>query len=67
MHRYFFADALDNRYAMSIDYTLNKLLHLDYLADKCFEMNRTNACLLLFMYDKIEHFRQIKCGHCRCA
>ncbi|MDY5181851.1 DUF5717 family protein [Butyribacter sp.] len=55
----FLADALDNRYAMSIDYTLNKLLHLDYLADKCFEMNRTNACLLLFMYDKIEHFRQI--------
>ncbi len=55
----FLADALDNRYSMSIDYTLNKLLHLDDLADKCFEMNRKNICLLLYMYDKIEHLRQI--------
>ena len=55
----FLADSLDNRYAMSIDYTLNKLLHLDHLPDKCFEMNRTNVCLQLYMYDKIEHFRPI--------
>lgn len=57
--RIFLADALDNRYAMSIDYTLNKLLHLDHIAEKCYEKNKTNVLLLLYMYDKIEHFRQV--------
>lgn len=57
--RIFLADALDNRYANSIDYTLNKLLHLDYLADRCFEKNKTNTLLLIHMYDKLEHLRQV--------
>ncbi len=56
--RVFLADGLDNRYVQSIDYTMNKLVHLDRLADKCFEKNHDDIRLTLHLYDKIEHFHQ---------
>lgn len=54
----FLADRLDNRYIMSIDYTTNKLLNLEHLADKCFEKNRDDVRLLLYLYDRADHLHQ---------
>ncbi len=54
----FLADGLDNRYIMSIDYTANKLLNLDHLAAKCFEKNKTDTKLLLYLYDRADHLQQ---------
>lgn len=56
----FLADGLDNRYTMSIDYTINKLLNLDHLAVKCFEKNKTDIRLMIHLYDVAEHLRQTK-------
>ncbi len=56
----FLADRLDNRYTMSIDYTTNKLLNLDHLAVKCFEKNKSDMELVLYLYDRAEHLHQTK-------
>lgn len=56
----FLTDGLDNRYTMSIDYTTNKLLSLDHLAAKCFEKNKTDMKLVLYLYDRAEHLRQTR-------
>lgn len=56
----FLADELDNRYTMSIDYTTNKLLNLEHLAMKCFEYNKTDMKLLLYLYDRAEYLRQTR-------
>lgn len=57
-YRIFLADKLDNRYASSIDYTANKLLQLDFLAEKCFKENGDDYRLLLYLYDKAERLNQ---------
>lgn len=57
-YQIFLADKLDNRYALSIDYTANKLLHLDHLAAKCLEKNGEDYRLLLYLYDKAERLNQ---------
>lgn len=54
----FLADKLDNRYAASIAYTDNKLLHLDHLAEKCFEYHCENPHLLLYLCDRAERMNQ---------
>ena len=54
----FLADGLDNRYIMSIDYTANKLLNLDHLASRCFDKNKTDTGLLLYLYDRADHLHQ---------
>ncbi len=54
----FAADKLDNRYVISENFTLNKLLNLDHLADKCFEKNKTDSRLLLYLYDRADHMYQ---------
>lgn len=56
----FLADGLDNRYTISIDYSTNKLLNLDHLAVKCFEDNKIDMKLLLYLYDRAEHLRQTR-------
>ena len=55
----FLADSIDNRYALSIDYTANKLLNLDYLAEKCLERNSDDYRLILYLYDKAERLNQV--------
>lgn len=57
-YQIFLADRMDNRYALSIDYTVNKLLHLEHLAAKCLEMNGEDFRLLLYLYDKAERLNQ---------
>lgn len=57
-YRIFLADKLDNRYASSIGYTANKLLQLDFLAEKCFQENGDDYRLLLYLYDKAERLNQ---------
>lgn len=54
----FLADRMDNRYAASIAYTDNKLLHLDYLAERCFEYHCENPRLLLYLYDRAERMNR---------
>lgn len=54
----FLADALDNRYVLSINYTTSKLLHLDHLAQKCLEKNGSDIRLLLYLYDRADHLNQ---------
>ncbi|MCD7825808.1 MAG: DUF5717 family protein [Clostridiaceae bacterium] len=53
-YQIFLADHLDNRYVLSIDYTDNKLLNLDHLAECCLEKNGSDYRLLLHLYDRIE-------------
>jgi len=57
-YQIFLADRMDNRYALSIDYTVNKLLHLEHLAVKCLEMNGDDFRLLLYLYGKAERLNQ---------
>ncbi|MBR1741675.1 MAG: hypothetical protein IJ733_07340 [Lachnospiraceae bacterium] len=54
----FLADRMDNRYAASIAYTDNKLLHLDHLAEKCFEYHCEHPHLLLYLYDRAERMNR---------
>lgn len=54
----FLADALDNRYASSIDYTLNKLLRLEHLAERCLEFQGVDRRLLLYLYDRADHLNR---------
>lgn len=58
-YRIFLADRLDNRYAQSVSYTSNKILHLDHLANKCLEKNADDYRLLLYLQDKAERMNQI--------
>lgn len=57
-YQIFLADKLDNRYALSIDYTVNKLLHLEHLAGRCLELNGEDYRLLLYLYDKADRLNQ---------
>ena len=57
-YQIFLADTLDNRYTLSVDYTVNKLLNLDYLAMTCFEKHCRDQKLLLYLYDKAERMNQ---------
>jgi len=56
----FLADGIDNRYTMSMGYSDSKILELDHLAAKCFEENKTDTRLLLYLYDRAEHLRQTR-------
>lgn len=57
-YQIFLADSLDNRYALSVDYTVNKLLDLDHLAMACFEKHSSDTKLLLYLYDRAERMNQ---------
>lgn len=54
----FLLDADGNRYSESVDYTSNRLLHLDYLAGKCLEYTGDHAGLLLHLYEKADRMNQ---------
>lgn len=54
----FLADAKGNRYVQSIDYTLNRLLHLNFLAQKCLEYAGDNMKLQLYLYEKADSMNQ---------
>lgn len=54
----FLVDENGNRYVQSVDYTSNRLTHLEYLADKCMEYAADDARLQLFLYEKKESIRQ---------
>lgn len=58
-YQIFLADSLDNRYALSVDYTVNKMVHLDHLAMKCFEKHSGDDKLLLYLYDRAERMNQL--------
>ena len=50
-YQIFLADQLDNRYALSIDYTLQRFLNLDFLAGSCYEKGCRDFRLILYLYD----------------
>lgn len=52
------ADKLDNRYALSIDYTVNKMVHLNHLAQKCLAGNPEDFRLLLYLQDQAERMNR---------
>ena len=56
--RLFLADRLENRYCGSVDYMDDKLLHLDHLAEKCYEINRNDKGLLLYLYNSADAFKR---------
>ena len=58
-YQIFLADQLDNRYALSIDYTLQRFLNLDFLAGSCYEKGCRDFRLILYLYDKAERMNQI--------
>lgn len=54
----FLVDQDDNRYAATVDYTLNKLLHLEELADICLEKAPENGMLLLYQAEQMELYHK---------
>lgn len=54
----FLVDKEDNRYAATIDYTLNKLLHMEELADICLKKAPDNGMLLLYEAEQMELYHK---------
>lgn len=54
----FLADSLDNRYVSSVEYTSNKLLHLDHLAESILEYNKEHPYLLLHICDRADRMNK---------
>ncbi|MDD6206975.1 MAG: DUF5717 family protein [Clostridiales bacterium] len=54
----FLVDKDNNRYAATVDYTLNKLLHLEELADLCLEKAPDNGMLLLYQAEQMELYHK---------
>lgn len=54
----FFVDKKENRFYTTIDYTINKFLHLEELMDRCYELSQENKKLLLNLFEKIEHYQR---------
>ncbi len=48
----FLVDGNGNRYIQSVDYTTNRLMHLEHLASKCMEYAVDDARLQLYLYEK---------------
>lgn len=57
-HQIFLADKLDNRYALSIEYTLNQYLNMAHMTSICYEKGCRDYRLLLYLYDKAERMNQ---------
>lgn len=54
----FLCDRQENRYCETIPYTVNKLLHLDEYAPACYEYNKDDKRLLLYLYQRIEQLHK---------
>lgn len=50
----YLADREGRRYKEAIDYSSEKLLHLDHLAETCLEYQKSDSKLLLFLYGQTE-------------
>lgn len=54
----FLIDREGKRYAATIDYTVNKLLQLDHLATRCYELGISDRKLLLHLSEKIIFYQK---------
>ena len=54
----FLVDEDENRYVQSVDYTTNRLIHLEHLAKKCMEYSMDDARLQLYLYEKRDSVNQ---------
>lgn len=54
----FLIDKEGRRYVSTIDYTLHKLLHLDHLATRCYELGAADPKLLLHLSEKIIFYQK---------
>lgn len=54
----FLVDKKKNRYICTIEYTMNKLLHLDDYASKCYELCSNNDMLTLNLAEQIESYHK---------
>ncbi|SFR92001.1 DUF5717 family protein [Anaeromicropila populeti] len=54
----FLVDSRENRYCTTVEFTLNKLLHLDELADYCMPYAADNGMLLLHLYEQMESYHK---------
>lgn len=54
----FLIDKAGARYHTTIYYTLNKLLHLDSMGMKCYELGSENKKLLLHLSEKVIHYQK---------
>lgn len=54
----FLVDTHDNRYIKTIDYTLNKFMHIDEYIYKCFELNKNNMMLILHTLEKEKNYHK---------
>ena len=54
----FLSDKKGNRYCETIPYTLSRLAHMDKFANDCYEQNKDDERLLLFLYHRIEQLHK---------
>jgi len=54
-----FSDTEGNRYTATVDFRINKLVHLDYMLEKCCKADASNPKLLLYVAEKM-HYDQRK-------
>ena len=54
----FLCDRQENRYIETIPYTLSKLVHLDEYVAACYDYNRDDKRLLLYLYQRIEQMHK---------
>lgn len=54
----FLADEKNHRYDVTIPYTLEKMVHLDFLLEKCYELNVKNPKLLIHLSDKVQAYQK---------
>lgn len=54
----FLCDRQENRYCETIAYTVNKLLHMDEYVSVCYEHNKDDRRLLLYLYQRVEQMHK---------
>lgn len=55
----FLVDYNDNRYVLTIDYTLTKLMNSDRYIDACYSYNIDNPMLLLSLSEKLDKYQKL--------
>ncbi len=51
-------DGLDNRYAATVEYTLNKLMHWEDYIHACFDLKANHPYLLLNLSEKVQNYQK---------
>lgn len=54
----FLVDAEGNRFTATMEYVLEKLMHLDKMAEKCYEYAKESGMLLLYLCEQVHNYQK---------